>query len=304
MSIAYSSRRLGLRLIPVGVCLIWIGGGILQLLIVAGGALLTFIYVQQVYALLGPALRQGIPNEQTTIMAFSAFVHLVIVVPVLLAGLGGGLAKLVAQGLAEWVPLMPANIPYDYDNIAEVKNGFSKRSLNLYTQQAPTRSPNGWAIPPCSCRHLPISWSTGWEECPEKDGRPGRRRHPAGAGARLYRPGRARPGITPGGYPPDPGVHTLLILRQPCWCCTSSWGWWRAFPLMILVPRSQPNTVAHEGTEGVSRLWPSRTGAGAPAELEIPLRWESFVPHPRRSCHRASLRSSRRCGHVFSRGDG
>ena len=285
MSIAYSSQRLGLRLIPVGVCLIWIGGGILQLLIVAGGALLTSMYVQQVYALLGPALRQGIPNEQTAIMALSAFIHLVIVVPVLLAGLGGGL-KLVAQGVAKLLlPQMPANIPYDYDNIAEVKNGFSKRSLNLYTQQAPN-SIAKWLgyttlfLPPSAYFVV------------DRLGKSVQKRMGALVGGGILLGlvlgfialvGRAQ-GSLPAGMRQilELPNTTLLILPVAAMLVLHVvLGVVESISVMILVPRSQPNTVAHEGTEVYRGFGhPEQVLARLP-ELEIPLRWESFLNRTR-----------------------
>jgi hypothetical protein len=285
MAIAYSSQRLGLRLVPVGVCLIWIGGGILQLLIVAGGALLTYTYIRQVYDILSPAVRQGMPDERVAMMFFSAFVHLVIVVPVLLAGLGGGL-KLVLQGLGKLlIPQMPANIPYDYEKMDEVKNGFSKRSLNLYSQQAPN-SIAKWLgyttlfLPPSAYGVVDRLGHSVQSRAGKLIGGGVLLAMVLGfvalmGGAQGSLPAAIRPLLDV----PNKiqlilpilvmmGLHIVLAIVE-------------SSAVMILVPRLQPNTVAHEATEVYRGFGhPEQLLARLP-ELEIPLRWQEFLNRTR-----------------------
>ena len=285
MAMSYSSQRLGLRLVPVGVCLIWIAGGIVQLLIVAAGAFFTYQHAREAYELLSPALRQGMSNGQDGIMVLSAFVHLAIVIPVLIAGLGGGL-KLVAQGLAKLlIPQMPANIPYDYDNAAEVKNGFSKRFLNLYNQQAPN-SIAKWLgyttlfLPPSAYMVV------------DRLGKSVQKRIGALVGggillalvfgfiALVERRQGALPAALDQALTLD-NTSQLILPVVAMLVLHVILGVVESIAVMILVPRRQPNTVAHEGTEVYRGFGhPEQVLARLP-ELEIPLRWEGFLNRTR-----------------------
>jgi hypothetical protein len=288
MTVGYGSQRLGIRFPPVGVCLIRMVGGGVQVLIVLISAFYTYRYAIDAYPELQVALREGVSSNSTVILALTTLVHMLLVVIFLLAGLRSGLQTAFIDGLLRLLlPRVWANIPDQYvdpetrlnNGIIGVGQAFRERVIKTYESY-----PNNQVVKWLGYTTMFLPPST--REVVEK------------LGASIQRQvGRLFVGIlllagffglnstlARASLPVD--LQSVLALGNPTLIVAPIVGYillqiivgvLEVIPIFMLVPRTQPNTVAHEGTEVYRGFGHPEQVLSRLPELEIPLRWQEFI---------------------------
>ncbi len=134
MSTTYGSKRLQVRRPPLTFSLTQIGGGILILLLVLASVPFNYEIVTEFFSYLSHLTGYSDLEEATrSVYALSIGIFALFFVPALIRAAIMGLRYLFG-GLGEIVrPWMPANIPKPFRNYVEVGRGFRDRALSVYS---------------------------------------------------------------------------------------------------------------------------------------------------------------------------